>query len=148
MSCTTLRRPAVCAAAGRIALSLDGGHTLGRAFFGAVCLVMMGLALTAVDILPPNPVLEWLIAIVEAAFYFYATASLIAEAKPKVVVIDLGGVFDLEYIALKMLIESEKRQREKGVMLWLVGMNPSVLPMVKQSPQGLALGSQLMFFQS
>ncbi|MGB4074830.1 SulP family inorganic anion transporter [Pseudomonas sp.] len=71
---------------------------------------------------------------------------LIAEAQPRVVVIDLGGVFDLEYTALKMLTESEKRQREKGVTLWLVGMNPSVLAMVKQSPLGQALGSERMFF--
>lgn len=71
---------------------------------------------------------------------------LIAEAQPRVVVIDLGGVFDLEYTALKMLTESEKRQREKGVMLWLVGLNPSVLAMVKQSPLGQVLGSERMFF--
>lgn len=71
---------------------------------------------------------------------------LIAEAKPRVVVIDLGGVFDLEYTALKMLSESEKRQREKGVMLWLVGLNPSVLAMIKQSPLGLVLGTERLFF--
>jgi MFS superfamily sulfate permease-like transporter len=35
---------------------------------------------------------------------------LIAEAKPKVVALDLEGVFDLEYTALQMLTEAEKRE--------------------------------------
>ncbi len=58
---------------------------------------------------------------------FFANAELIAEkmrplvdtAKPKVVVLDLSAVPDLEYTALKMLTEGEKRQHERGVSLWL-----------------------------
>jgi MFS superfamily sulfate permease-like transporter len=53
--------------------------------------------------------------------------ALVQEAKPKVAALDLSGVFDLEYTALKMLIEAEKRQRERGVSMWLVGLNPEVL---------------------
>ena len=71
---------------------------------------------------------------------------LIAAAKPKVVVIDLGGVFDLEYTALKMLMEAEKRGRENGVVLWLVDLNPGVLTMVQHSPLGQTLGRERMFF--
>ena len=41
---------------------------------------------------------------------------LVDEAKPKIVALDLSGVFDLEYSALKMLIEGEKRLREDGVL--------------------------------
>ena len=70
---------------------------------------------------------------------------LVAQAKPRVVVLDLGGVFDLEYTALKMLIEAEKRQRESGVMLWLVGLNPGVLEVVRRSPLDEALGPDRMF---
>jgi high affinity sulfate transporter 1 len=70
----------------------------------------------------------------------------IAEAKPKVVALDLEGVFDLEYTALKMLTEAEKREREKGVLLWLVGLTPRVLAMVQHSPLGAALGRERMFF--
>jgi len=36
------------------------------------------LALSSIDLLMPCPQLDWLIAILEAAFYFYAAASLIA----------------------------------------------------------------------
>lgn len=74
---------------------------LGRALFGAFGLVVLGLALhvvkrsptqtwiatllavlvlalSSIDLLMPSPLLDWLIAILEAAFYFYAAASLIA----------------------------------------------------------------------
>ncbi len=71
---------------------------------------------------------------------------LIAEAKPKVVALHLRGVFDLEYTALKMLTEAEKRYRERGVFLWLVGLNPGVLAMVQRSPLGETLGRERMFF--
>jgi len=71
---------------------------------------------------------------------------LVAEARPKVVVIDLGGVFDLEYTALKMLTEAEQRHRERDVLLWLVGLNPGVLAMVQRSPLGGILGRERMFF--
>jgi sulfate permease, SulP family len=70
----------------------------------------------------------------------------IAEAKPKVVALHLRGVFDLEYTALKMLTEAEKRYRESGVFLWLVGLNPGVLAMVQRSPLGQILGRDRMFF--
>ncbi len=72
--------------------------------------------------------------------------SLAAEANPKVVALDLGGVHDLEYTALKMLIEGEKREREHGVLLWLVDLNPGVLAMVQRSALGATLGRERMFF--
>ena len=67
---------------------------------------------------------------------------LIAEARPKVVVLDLSGVFDLEYSALKMLIAGEKRHREAGVMVWLAGLSPDVHAVVQRSPLGEALGPE------
>ena len=71
---------------------------------------------------------------------------LIAEVKPKVVALDLGGVYDLEYTALRMLTEAEKKEREHGVLLWLVDLNPGVLAMVQRSPLGRTLGRERMFF--
>jgi MFS superfamily sulfate permease-like transporter len=61
---------------------------------------------------------------------------LVDEAKPKIVAVDLSGVFDLESTALKMLIEGEKKHRESGVWLWLVGLNPQVLAVVRRSSLG------------
>jgi high affinity sulfate transporter 1 len=71
---------------------------------------------------------------------------LIAAAKPSVLALDLGGVFDLEYTALGMLTRFEKAEREKGMLLWLVGLNPGVLAMVQNSPLGATLGRERMFF--
>jgi len=71
---------------------------------------------------------------------------LIAAAHPTVVVFDLSRVFDLEYSALKMLIEAEKRQREAGITLWLVGLNPQVYAVIQRSPLGAVLGTERMMF--
>lgn len=71
---------------------------------------------------------------------------LIDEAQPKVIAIHLRGVPDLEYTALKMLTEGEKRQRERGVLLWLVAMNPRVLEVIQRSPLGEAIGDDAMLF--
>jgi high affinity sulfate transporter 1 len=70
--------------------------------------------------------------------------ALIDAEKPKVVALDLSGVFDFEYSALKMLAEGEKRYREQGVMLWLVGMTPRVYAMVRKSGLGATLGEERM----
>ena len=72
--------------------------------------------------------------------------ALIGDSKPKVLVLDLSGVFDLEYTALQMLIRGEKRGREMGVALWLVGLNPAVLSVVQRSPLGETLGRERMLF--
>ena len=71
---------------------------------------------------------------------------LVNEAQPQVVVLDLSAVPDLEYTALKALIEGEKRQRENGVSTWLVGLNPGVLQMVQRSSLGQGLGRERMQF--
>jgi SulP family sulfate permease len=67
---------------------------------------------------------------------------LVTEARPRVVVLDLSGVFDLEYSALKMLIQGEKRQREAGVMVWIVGLSPEVQDVIERSPLGETLGRE------
>jgi sulfate permease, SulP family len=71
---------------------------------------------------------------------------LMVEAKPRTVLLDLSGVYDLEYSALKMLAEADKRQQENGVTLWLAGLAPEVYTVVRRSPLGQALGSERLFF--
>ena len=85
---------------------------------------------------------------------FFANAERIAEkmrhladeAKPRVVAIDLSAVPDLEYTALKALVEGERRQRERGVRMWLVGLNPGVLGVVQKSRLGEVLGREELHF--
>jgi sulfate permease, SulP family len=71
---------------------------------------------------------------------------LVNEAHPAVVALDMSGVPDLEYTALKSLIEGEKRQRDLGTLLWLIGLNPKVLQVVQRSPLGTILGRERMHF--
>lgn len=71
---------------------------------------------------------------------------LIEAAKPKLVVLDLGGVFDIEYTALKMLVAAERSLAADGIALWLVGLNPRVLAMIDRSPLGAVLGRERMFY--
>jgi len=71
---------------------------------------------------------------------------LIAAAQPRVVLIDLRAVPDLEYTALKMLLEAEERQREAGISVWLVGANPEVLAVIQRSPLGERLGRERLLF--
>jgi SulP family sulfate permease len=71
--------------------------------------------------------------------------ALVEAGRPRVLALDLSGVFDLEYTALKMLTEAEVRTREGGITLWLVGLTPQVLTVVQRSPLGQVLGRDRMF---
>ena len=71
---------------------------------------------------------------------------LINKADPKVVAVDFSAVMDVEYTALKMLTNAAKRLVNRGVVLWLVGINPQVLAMIQRSPLGQLLGRNEMHF--
>jgi len=71
---------------------------------------------------------------------------MIADANPRVIVLDLSAVFDVEYTVLKMLAEGEVRMRDQGVAVWIAGLTPRVLATVRRSPFGQALGRDQMFF--
>ncbi|SAK48888.1 sulfate transporter [Caballeronia temeraria] len=85
---------------------------------------------------------------------FFANAQRVAEkirplvrdSDAKIVVLDLSRVFDLEYTALKMMIEAEARLAAGGTTLWLAGLNPGVLAAVRRSPLGDVLGETRMFY--
>ncbi len=103
---------------------------------------------------PEDETFPGLLLIRPAGRIFFANAehvgaklrAAIAETKPKVVAIHLRGVFDLEYTALEMLTAQEKKYRERGVLLWLVGLNPEVLSVVQRSSLGKTLGHERMLF--
>ena len=90
--------------------------------------------------------LEGPVFFVNAAQIAHKIEPLVAQSQPRVVAVDLSGVLDLEYTALKMFVEATKRQRDRGVQVWLVGMNPGVLVVVQRSPLGEMLGRQGMHF--
>ena len=71
---------------------------------------------------------------------------LLNEFTPRVLVLDLSAVPELEFTALRMLTDGEEKIREAGTTLWLVGLNPEVLTVVQRSPLWTRLGRERMFF--
>jgi len=67
-------------------------------------------------------------------------------AAPRVLALDLGAVVNLEFTALKMLIEAEEKLRTDGITLWLVALNPEVLEVIQHSGLGERLGRERMLF--
>ncbi|HEX5638989.1 MAG TPA: sodium-independent anion transporter, partial [Burkholderiaceae bacterium] len=73
---------------------------------------------------------------------------LVAQYAPRVVALDMSRVPDLEYSALQSLVEGEKRMTESGLEVWLVGLNPGVLEMVKHAGLAERLGRERMLFNA
>lgn len=74
--------------------------------------------------------------------------ALEAQYHPHVVVWDMSAVPDIEYSALQALIEGEKHLGELGASLWLAGLNPGVLEMVRRAGFDEKLGSERMLFNA
>lgn len=72
--------------------------------------------------------------------------ALAESAQPRVLVIDCRPLIDLEYSALKVLIEAEESMRARGVLLCLASLNHNVREIVERSPLGATLGRERMFF--
>jgi MFS superfamily sulfate permease-like transporter len=73
-------------------------------------------------------------------------SQLIDKYKPRVVVLDCSAIPDLEYTALRMLAEAERRMQQSGVSLWLAGLNPEPLKLIQDSEFGMKLGRARMHF--
>ncbi len=70
---------------------------------------------------------------------------LIDEAQPRVLILELSAVPDIEYTALTMLADGEEKLRERGISLWLAGLNPTVEEVIRRSPLGATLGDERTF---
>lgn len=71
-----------------------------------------------------------------------------AEKHPDVIALDLSRVPDIEYSALEMLREGERHAIEHGATLWLVGLNPSVLAVVRKSGFAEQLGPERLLYNA
>jgi high affinity sulfate transporter 1 len=75
--------------------------------------------------------------------------ALVAEHQPRVVALDMSRVPDLEYSALQMLVDGERRMtEEEGVTVWLAALNPSVLASIRASPLEARLGRERLLFNA
>jgi len=75
-------------------------------------------------------------------------SALVAQYQPRVLALDMSRVPDLEYTALQMLMEGEKRASERGATVWLVGLNPGVLEMIRNAGLDERLGRERLLFNA
>ena len=75
-------------------------------------------------------------------------SALVTQHKPQVLALDMSRVPDLEYSALQALLEGEKRASERGATVWLVGLNPGVLEVVRRAGLAERLGRERMLFNA
>jgi SulP family sulfate permease len=73
-------------------------------------------------------------------------SALVDEHKPRVLVLDMSRVPDIEYSALQALIEGERRATDRGAAVWLAGLNPGVLEVVRNSGLADRLGRERLLF--
>jgi MFS superfamily sulfate permease-like transporter len=105
---------------------------------------------------PDDETFEGLLILRPAARVFFLNAkvvgqrvqALMAQYKPRVVALDMSRVPDIEYSALQMLIEGERRAREQGRVLWLAGLNPRALEVVRRSGFADTLGRDRLLFNA
>ena len=85
---------------------------------------------------------------VNAQNVFDQIDALVAKHRPRVLALDLSRTPDLEYSALQMLIERERRATASSAVIWLVGLNPAVLEMVRHAGLHERLGRERMLFNA
>jgi MFS superfamily sulfate permease-like transporter len=85
---------------------------------------------------------------VNAAYVTERIRALVAEHRPRVLALDLSRVPDLEYSALQALVDGERHATDQGSTVWLVGLNPGVLDVVRRSGLDQRLGRERLLFNA
>jgi len=75
-------------------------------------------------------------------------AAWVQQYQPRVLALDMSRVPDIEYSALVALMEGEKRMTEGGTVVWLAGLNPSVLEVVRRAGLDQRLGRERLLFNA
>ena len=102
---------------------------------------------------PDDETFEGLLIVRPEGRLFFANAEqvgdrlreLVAEHRPRVLILDLSRVFDIEYSALQVMISGERRYADDGVAVWLAGLNPDVLEAIRASGLEDRLGKGRIF---
>jgi high affinity sulfate transporter 1 len=74
--------------------------------------------------------------------------ALVQQHQPRVLALDMSRVPDIEYSALQALTEGEKRLTERGVVVWLCGLNPGVLEVARHAGLEQRLGRERLLFNA
>jgi sulfate permease, SulP family len=74
--------------------------------------------------------------------------ALVVQHRPRVLVLDLSRVPDIEYSALQALMEGDERLSDRGIVVWLAGLNPGVLEVVHRAGLDQRLGPERLLFNA
>ncbi|WP_410498540.1 SulP family inorganic anion transporter [Chitinibacter sp. S2-10] len=74
--------------------------------------------------------------------------AMVAKAMPNTLVLDMSRVPDLEYSALRQLMQIDEKLAKQGIRFWLAGLNPDVLEMVRNAGLSDQLGKEKMLFNA
>ena len=85
---------------------------------------------------------------VNAPYVGEQISAFIEQYRPQIVAIDMSRILDIEFSALQMLIEAEARSPERGYVLWVVGLNPEALKVVRSSGLADRLGRDRLLFNA
>ena len=105
---------------------------------------------------PDDETFEGLLIVRPEGRIFFANAesvaeqirALIARHQPRVLALDMSRVPDIEYSALRLLLDLDRRALALGIDWWLVALNPEVLEVVKRCGLAERLGRERMLFNA
>ena len=85
---------------------------------------------------------------VNAPYVTEQIRALVAKHRPRVLAVDMSRVPDIEYSALQAIMEGEQRLTEGGTVVWLAGLNPGALEVVRRAGLDARLGRERMLFNA
>jgi high affinity sulfate transporter 1 len=105
---------------------------------------------------PDDETFEGLLIVRPEGRIFFMNAEAVAEKirafikqyRPRVVAIDMSRVPDIEYSALQVLLDIDRRAAALGVEWWLAGLNPGALEVVRKAGLYERLGRERMLYNA
>jgi high affinity sulfate transporter 1 len=102
---------------------------------------------------PDDETFEGLLMLRPEGRLFFVNAQQVADQiraaitanNPRVVLLDMSRVFDIEYSAYQMLVEGKHNAARQALGFWLAGLNPSVFDYVRASGFADELGPGALF---
>ena len=90
---------------------------------------------------PKDETFEGLLIVRPLARLFFVNAqnvqeqigALVSQYRPRILALDLSRVTDIEYSALQALMDGQRQAVENGAEVWLAGLNPGVLEVVRNA---------------
>lgn len=103
---------------------------------------------------PEDETFEGLLIVRPQGRLYFANAEPVAEKlqalveahQPRVLLFDCGAIPGFEYTALRILVEAERRLRDRGIELWMADLNPEALDLVRRTTLADTLGRERMHF--